>query len=99
MVTILLQNKIPFIHFHFLGNGTVDFDEFLTMMRMRKSTGEYDSELQQVFNVNYLTKSHPKTFFICLQKVFDKNRDGFIDKDELYDMLCRLGENITDVSV
>jgi len=33
------------------GNGSVDFDEFLTMMRRRKSTGESDTELQQVFNV------------------------------------------------
>jgi Ca2+-binding EF-hand superfamily protein len=32
------------------------------------------------------------------KKVFDKNGDGFIDKNELYDMLSRLGEPITDVS-
>jgi len=32
------------------------------------------------------------------QKVFDKNKDGFIDKDELYDMLSRLGDNITEVN-
>jgi len=50
------------------------------MMRRRKSTGEYDTELQQVFNV------------------FDKNKDGFIDKDELFDMLSRLGELITEVN-
>jgi len=33
------------------GNGSVDFDEFLTMMRRRRSTGESDSELHQVFKV------------------------------------------------
>jgi Ca2+-binding EF-hand superfamily protein len=33
-----------------------------------------------------------------LQKVFDKNKDGFIDKDELYDILSRLGEHITEVN-
>jgi Ca2+-binding EF-hand superfamily protein len=43
--------KILSIKFYLLGNGSVDFDEFLTMMRRRKSTGEYDTELQQVFNV------------------------------------------------
>mgnify|MGYP002387224458 FL=1 len=32
-------------------------------------------------------------------KVFDKNKDGFIDKDELYDMLSRLGEHITEDDV
>jgi Ca2+-binding EF-hand superfamily protein len=30
--------------------------------------------------------------------VFDKNKDGFIDKNELYDMLLRLGEHVTEVS-
>ncbi|CAF1220031.1 unnamed protein product [Adineta ricciae] len=37
-----------------------------------------------------------------LQKVFnvfDKNKDGYIDKDELYDMLARLGEHITEEDV
>ncbi|CAF3607320.1 unnamed protein product [Rotaria sordida] len=63
------------------GNGSVDFDEFLTMMRCRRSTGESDTELYQVF------------------KVFDKNRDGFIDKDELYDMLSRLGEHLTEEDI
>lgn len=37
-----------------LGNGSVDFDEFLTMMRCRRSTGESDTELYQVFRVNLL---------------------------------------------
>jgi Ca2+-binding EF-hand superfamily protein len=37
-----------------LGDGSVDFDEFLTMMRRRKSTGEYDTELLQVFNVKII---------------------------------------------
>lgn len=32
-------------------------------------------------------------------KIFDKNQDGFIDKFELRDVLTRLGENITDVSL
>jgi Ca2+-binding EF-hand superfamily protein len=38
---------------YLLGNGSVDFDEFLTMMRKRQSSGEGDTELQQVFSVNY----------------------------------------------
>ena len=39
-----------------LGNGSVDFDEFLTMMRKRRSAGEIDTELQHVFNVKSLGK-------------------------------------------
>ncbi|CAF0891989.1 unnamed protein product [Adineta steineri] len=31
--------------------------------------------------------------------VFDKNKDGFIDKNELYDMLLRLGEQVTEEDV
>ncbi len=31
--------------------------------------------------------------------VFDKNKDGFIDNNELYDMLLRLGEHVTEVSI
>lgn len=33
------------------GNGSVDFDEFLTMMQRRRSTGESDTELHQVFQI------------------------------------------------
>lgn len=35
-----------------IGNGSVDFDEFLTMMRSRRSTGESDTELRKVFKVS-----------------------------------------------
>lgn len=36
-----------------LGDGTVDFNEFLTVMRRRKSIGESDAELKEVFDVRY----------------------------------------------
>lgn len=32
-------------------------------------------------------------------KIFDRNQDGFIDCNELKDVLIRLGENITDDEV
>lgn len=35
-----------------LGNGCVDFDEFLTMMKRRRSTCDSDTELHQVFQVD-----------------------------------------------
>lgn len=41
-----------------LGNGTVDFDEFLTMMRRRRSAGDCDSELRQVFRVSFFPFSN-----------------------------------------
>ncbi|CAF5142636.1 unnamed protein product, partial [Rotaria magnacalcarata] len=64
-----------------LGDGTVDFNEFLTIMSRGGSKGESDIELRQIFDI------------------FDKKKDGFIDKDELYDLLLKLGENITDEDV
>jgi Ca2+-binding EF-hand superfamily protein len=51
-----MVNHYLFISFtirFLLGDGSVDFDEFLTMMQRRKSTGEYNTELLQVFNVNH----------------------------------------------
>lgn len=56
-----MDGKILFFHHTFVirissGNGSVDFDEFLTMMRRRKSTGEYDTELLQVFKVNKISR-------------------------------------------
>ncbi|CAF3203386.1 unnamed protein product [Rotaria socialis] len=63
------------------GDGTVDFNEFLTIMRQGGSKGESDIELRQIFDI------------------FDKKTDGFIDKDELYDLLVKLGEHITDEDV
>jgi Ca2+-binding EF-hand superfamily protein len=79
------------------GNGSVDFDEFLTMMRRRRSTCDSDTELQQVFQVNSYFCLAVLLFFSLLQ-VFDKNKDGYIDRDELSDMLSRLGEHITEVN-
>ena len=80
-----------------LGNGSVDFDEFLTMMRKRRSAGEIDTELQQVFNVTSLGSSTEALVNSSFQ-IFDKNKDGFIDHNELHDMLARLGERLTEVS-
>jgi calmodulin len=44
--------KMKFYSLIEIGNGSVDFDEFLTMMKRRRSTGESDTELRQVFQVN-----------------------------------------------
>ncbi len=46
------QEFIYILYLYELGNGSVDFDEFLTMMQRRKSTGGSGSELHKVFNVN-----------------------------------------------
>lgn len=68
------------------------------MMRRRRSTCDSDTELHQVFQVDHHIRSIPFSIRSCVSQVFDKNKDGYIDKDELYDMLSRLGEHITEVT-
>ena len=47
------------------GNGTIEFDEFMTLMLNKKQGGDIDAELMQAF------------------KVFDKDQNGKISKEEL----------------
>jgi len=67
-----LCKSIHFV-FDFQGNGSVDFDEFLTMMQRRRSTGESDTELYQVFQVNrfvFSSLNKTKNNFCILFKGF-----------------------------
>ncbi|KAM3878055.1 troponin C, slow skeletal and cardiac muscles-like [Diretmus argenteus] len=62
------------------GNGTVDFDEFLGLMvRCMKDD----------------TKGKTEEELADLFRMFDKNQDGYIDVDELKNMLESTGERIT----
>jgi Ca2+-binding EF-hand superfamily protein len=63
-----------------LDSGTVDFEEFVYMM----------STFGKLSNQNEVVDELKDIF-----KIFDKNQDGYIDKMELWDVLIRLGENIT----
>ncbi|XP_076861593.1 troponin C, slow skeletal and cardiac muscles-like [Brachyhypopomus gauderio] len=66
------------------GSGTVDFDEFLVMMvRCMKDDSKAKCEEE----------------LSDLFRMFDKNRDGYIDTEELCAMLTATGEIITEEDV
>ncbi|XP_053508332.1 troponin C, slow skeletal and cardiac muscles [Ictalurus furcatus] len=65
-------------------SGTVDFDEFLVMMvRCMKDDSRAKSEEE----------------LADLFRMFDRNRDGYIDTEELREMLKATGEMITEDDV
>ncbi|GAA48814.1 calmodulin-like protein 5 [Clonorchis sinensis] len=66
------------------GNGSVDFEEFLRMMRrysQRERSKSPDAELREAFNV------------------FDHNQDSVIDFEEIKRTMHFLGEAVTDAEV
>ncbi|KAI5093210.1 troponin C, partial [Silurus meridionalis] len=66
------------------GSGTVDFDEFLVMMvRCMKDDSKAKSEEE----------------LAELFRMFDRNRDGYIDIEELREMLKATGEMISEDDV
>nr|DBA27807.1 TPA: hypothetical protein GDO54_008264 [Pyxicephalus adspersus] len=66
------------------GSGTIDFEEFLVMMvRQMKEDAQGKSE---------------EELAECF-RIFDKNADGYIDSDELAEILRSSGESITDEEI
>ncbi|XP_010568033.1 PREDICTED: troponin C, skeletal muscle [Haliaeetus leucocephalus] len=66
------------------GSGTIDFEEFLVMMvRQMKEDAKGKSE-EELAN--------------CF-RVFDRNADGFIDIEELGEILRATGEHVTDEDI
>jgi len=63
------------------GNGTIDIDEFIVLLRSKKSSKfnkmTYDDELQQAF------------------RVFDIDGNGQIEASELAAVMKALGENLS----
>ena len=60
--------------------GTINFDEFLTMMG-RKISANFEEEMKMAFTM------------------FDKDKNGYIERDELKQMMSKLGEKLTDGEV
>lgn len=65
------------------GDGEIDFDEFLTLMRLRMgdSGEEAEQNLRDVFNV------------------FDADGSGFIDHNEMRTICAKLAQDLTDEEI
>merc|ERR1712037_205009 len=55
------------------GNGTIEFPEFLELMKEKYGSDDQESDLREAF------------------KIFDRDRDGFIDMRELKKVSMMLG--------
>ncbi|XP_032829216.1 troponin C, skeletal muscle-like isoform X1 [Petromyzon marinus] len=66
------------------GSGTIDFEEFLVMMvRQMKEESAGQTEEQLA-----------EAF-----RILDRNSDGYIDRDELKDILMSTGENVSEMEM
>ena len=63
------------------GDGTIDFPEFLEMMRKKANEADQLEDLKEAF------------------KIFDRNRDGYIDTRELKSVTTMLGTMLTKEEV
>mmetsp|Transcript_8850 Transcript_8850/g.11771 ORF Transcript_8850/g.11771 Transcript_8850/m.11771 type:complete len:177 (-) Transcript_8850:64-594(-) len=65
------------------GDGEIDFDEFLTLMRLRLGDSGEDAEqnLKDVFNI------------------FDADGSGFIDKHEMRLLMKKLAQDLTEEEI
>merc|ERR1719342_179312 len=59
------------------GDGTIDFQEFLGMMKQKANEADQESDLKEAF------------------KIFDRDKNGYIDMKELKQVACMLGATLT----
>ena len=73
------------------GNGTIEFPEFLEMMKQKASTVDQEGELRFIFqSVLIIFLLHREAF-----RIFDRNKDGFISVKELKKVTTMLGASLT----
>lgn len=65
------------------GDGEIDFEEFISLMRLRMDEHQRDPEedLRDAFNM------------------FDADRSGFIDRDEVRALMKKLAQTLTEEEV
>merc|ERR1719291_1425928 len=63
------------------GNGTIDFPEFLNMMKKKANEVDEEADLREAF------------------KIFDRNRDGYIDMKELKKVTAMLGTMLSQEEI
>uniref|UniRef100_UPI00358E147D troponin C, skeletal muscle-like n=1 Tax=Myxine glutinosa TaxID=7769 RepID=UPI00358E147D len=68
------------------GSGTIDFEEFLVMMVMQMKEDAIQSGLSEEELADVF-------------RILDRNQDGYIDRDELWEILKHTGESISETEV
>jgi len=63
------------------GDGTIDFPEFLQMMKKKSNEQEHLDDLREAF------------------KMFDRNKDGYIDLNELKKVTSLIGTTLTSADL
>ena len=79
------------------GNGTIDFSEFVEMMRQKASQDAEESviDLRQKQRLVCITDSDSSEAF----KIFDRDKDGFIRRQDLKSVTLTLGLMLTEDEV
>ena len=78
------------------GDGTIDFQEFLEMMKRKSSETD---QLEVISKIFAILKCFKNWFFQSLKeafKIFDKNKNGYIEAKELKSVTTTLGSMLTD---
>lgn len=73
------------------GNGCIDIDEFLHVLKQQMASPKEEDELKEVFNVRDAVNAIEDR-----QQVFDRDNDGLISVNDLVEVMQALGERITD---
>ena len=79
------------------GDGTIDFQEFLEMMKRKSSETDQLEVMSKIFGIlkcffkNWFFQSLKEAF-----KIFDKNKNGYIEAKELKSVTTTLGSMLTD---
>ena len=73
------------------GNGTIEFEEFLNMMKKKANETDEEADLRQVNQIEL----YKYLFFREAFKIFDRNKDGWISMKELKKVASMLGTMLT----
>lgn len=80
------------------GNGTIDFEEFLGLVKNLKSDNEAD-DLKEAFKWVIHINNEFKEWngLLCiLHRVFDADGNGLIDREELKRVMASLNEELSE---
>ena len=79
------------------GNGTIEFLEFLEMMKQKASAVDQEGELRflYLFEIFWLIHSNIREAF----RIFDRDKDAFISMKEIKNVTTMLGATLSKEEV